>query len=83
MTRNEFLGITPYPDKEIWLGHIFAFNSSAEDIYGDSQIISVSERLKKTMETMEMPRQISPGSRTCYPIVGGHPAFADAPTCVC
>ena len=25
-----------------------------------------------------MPRQISPSSRTCYPRMGGHPAFADA-----
>jgi hypothetical protein len=58
------------------LGRVLAFDSSAEDVYGDSQIISVSEKLK-TMKTMEMPRQILPGSRTCHQRIGGYPAFAD------
>jgi hypothetical protein len=59
------------------LGRVLAFDSSAEDVYGDSQIISVSEKLKKTMKTMEMPRQILPGSRTCHQRISGYPAFAD------
>jgi hypothetical protein len=32
------------------LGRVLAFDSSAEDVYGDSQIISVSEKLKEDNE---------------------------------
>jgi hypothetical protein len=40
----------------------------------------MSEKLEKTKKAMEMPQQISPGSRTCYTRIGGHTAFADTRT---